>query len=111
LRRERVGGAESDIGAAVAQRDGEVRRLSRNEAEMRMPLSGWLLMKSLRMICRTFIDWFAQSMRFLPISASSRLAISPGTRAVVVDIISCLKGHGFSRAVVAAYESVILSRR
>ncbi len=36
------------------------------QAEMRMPFSGWLLMKSLRMICRTFIDWLAQSMRFLP---------------------------------------------
>ena len=23
-----------------------------------MPFSGWFLMKSLRMICRTFIDWF-----------------------------------------------------
>src|SRR5580698_2160758 len=46
------------------------------QAEMRMPLRGWFLMNSLRIICRTFMDWFAHSMRFLPSSASSRLLIS-----------------------------------
>src|SRR3954453_6824915 len=33
-------------------------------------------MNSLRMIWRTFIDWLAHSMRFLPCSASSRLLTS-----------------------------------
>ena len=51
---------------------------------MRMPFSGWFLMNSLRMICRTFIDWFAQSMRFLPISASSMFLTSASERVVVV---------------------------
>src|SRR5271170_1609113 len=45
-------------------------------AEMRMPLRGWFLMNSLRIICSTFMDWFAHSMRFLPSSASSRLLMS-----------------------------------
>src|SRR5271157_5307198 len=64
------------------------------QAETRMPFSGWFLMKSLRMICRTFIDWLAQSIRFLPISARAILAISPATRVVVVDIISCFERAG-----------------
>src|SRR5260370_28478089 len=46
------------------------------QAEMRMPFRGWFLMNSLRMICRTFIDWLAHSMRFLPRSASSMFLIS-----------------------------------
>src|SRR5580700_8128814 len=46
------------------------------QAEIRMPFSGWFLMNSLRIICSTFMDWFAHSMRFLPSSASSRLLIS-----------------------------------
>src|SRR5215472_16269168 len=46
-------------------------------------------MNSLRMICSTFIDWLAQSIRFLPKSASSTLAISPMVCVVgVVDICS-----------------------
>src|SRR5580700_7468298 len=45
-------------------------------AEMRMPFSGWFLMNSFRIICSTFMDWFAHSMRFLPSSASSRLLMS-----------------------------------
>src|SRR3984885_8134081 len=53
------------------------------QAEMRMPLSGWFLMNSLRIICSTFMDWFAHSMRFLPSSASSRLLISLLTCAAV----------------------------
>src|SRR5215469_10278242 len=46
------------------------------QAEMRTPFRGWFLMNSLRMICRTFIDWLAHSMRFLPRSASSMFLIS-----------------------------------
>src|SRR5229473_1721916 len=46
------------------------------QAEMRIPFSGWFLMNSLRIICSTFMDWFAHSMRFLPSSASSGLLIS-----------------------------------
>ena len=33
-------------------------------------------MNSLRMICSTFMDWFAHSMRFLPRSAKSKLLTS-----------------------------------
>src|SRR3984957_13478930 len=40
-------------------------------------------MNSLRIICSTFMDWFAHSMRFLPSSASSRLLISLFTCAAV----------------------------
>src|SRR5271166_5394361 len=57
-------------------------------AEIRMPRSGWFLMNSLRMICRTFIDWFAHSMRFLPRSANSMPLISDCTCVGVVDITS-----------------------
>src|ERR1035441_1705984 len=46
------------------------------QADTRIPFSGWFLMNSLRIICSTFMDWFAHSMRFLPSSASSRLLIS-----------------------------------
>src|SRR5690349_23089283 len=46
------------------------------QAEMRTPFSGSFLMNSLRMICRTFIDWFAHSMRFFPRSASSMFLMS-----------------------------------
>src|SRR5580658_6344495 len=53
------------------------------QAEMRMPLRGWFLMNSLRIICSTFMDWFAHSMRFLPSSASSRLLMSLFTCAAV----------------------------
>src|SRR5580658_1760708 len=53
------------------------------QAEMRIPFSGWFLMNSLRIICNTFMDWFAHSMRFLPSSASSRLLISLFTCAAV----------------------------
>src|SRR5271166_768365 len=53
------------------------------QAETRMPLSGWFLMNSLRIICSTFMDWFAHSMRFLPSSASSRLLMSLLTCAAV----------------------------
>ena len=52
------------------------------QAEMRMPASGWFLMNSLRMICSTFMDWLAHSMRFLPRSASSTFLISQFTAAV-----------------------------
>src|SRR5215471_14449931 len=45
-------------------------------AEMRMPVRGWFLMNSFRIIWSTFIDWFAHSMRFLPRSASSIFLIS-----------------------------------
>src|SRR5579872_6558117 len=52
------------------------------QAEMRMPFSGWFLMNSLRIICSTFMDWFAHSMRFFPRSASSTFLISQFTAAV-----------------------------
>src|SRR5580700_11134814 len=52
-------------------------------AEMRIPFRGWFLMNSLRIICSTFMDWFAHSMRFLPSSASSRLLMSLLTCAAV----------------------------
>jgi len=48
-----------------------------------MPLSGWFLMNSLRMICSTFIDWFAHSMRFLPRSASSNPLTS-----LLIDVVA-----------------------
>jgi len=48
-----------------------------------MPLSGWFLMNSLRMICSTFIDWFAHSMRFLPRSASSKPLMS-----LLIDVVA-----------------------
>src|SRR5258707_13222999 len=57
------------------------------QAEMRMPFKGWFLMNSLRMICSTFIDWLAQSMRFLPRSASSKLLMSQFRGVAVVDIL------------------------
>src|SRR5580658_6158518 len=58
------------------------------QAEMRMPFRGWFLMNSFLIICSTFMDWFAHSMRFLPRSARSRLLISLFTGADVetVDI-------------------------
>src|SRR5437870_3553149 len=43
-------------------------------------------MNSFRMICSTFIDWFAQSMRFFPMSARSRFLTSQFTCVGVVDI-------------------------
>src|SRR5579864_979973 len=46
------------------------------QAEMRMPLSGWFLMNSLRMLCSTGMDWLAHSMRRFPRSARSRLLMS-----------------------------------
>src|SRR4029077_19853367 len=48
-----------------------------------MPLSGWFLINSLRMICSTFIDWFAHSMRFLPRSASSNPLMS-----LLIDVVA-----------------------
>src|ERR1700722_11873264 len=57
-------------------------------------------MNSLRIICSTFMDWFAHSMRFLPISASSTLLISLFTCAAVdirllwrfhAEIVLCLR--------------------
>src|SRR5260370_35306998 len=48
-----------------------------------VPLSGWFLMNSLRIICSTFIDWFAHSMRFLPRSASS----NPFT-SLLIDVVA-----------------------
>src|SRR4029077_2079081 len=56
------------------------------QAETGMPFKGWFLMNSLRMICRTFIDWLAQSIRFLPRSAKSRLFTSQFNCVGVVDI-------------------------
>src|SRR5215469_5529874 len=57
---------------------------------MRMPLSGWLLMKSLRMLCSTGMDWLAHSMRRLPRSARSILLISNEVLlATDVAIVSC----------------------
>src|SRR5499425_2057646 len=58
------------------------------QAEMRIPFSGWFLMNSFRMICRTFIDWFAHSMRSLPRSASSMFLMSQLIAAV--DILFTL---------------------
>ena len=58
------------------------------QAEMRMPFSGWFLMNSLRMICSTFMDWFAHSMRFLPRSASSMFLMSQFTAAVDMLLLS-----------------------
>src|SRR5580700_6098903 len=43
-------------------------------------------MNSLRMICRTFIDWLAQSIRFFPRSAKSRFLMSQFSCGAVVDI-------------------------
>src|SRR5215468_5829086 len=43
-------------------------------------------MNSFRMICSTFIDWFAQSMRFFPMSARSRFFTSQLICVGVVDI-------------------------
>src|SRR5579864_9403842 len=43
-------------------------------------------MNSLRMICRTFMDWLAQSMRFFPMSARSRFLTSQLICVGVVDI-------------------------
>src|ERR1700751_4350113 len=60
------------------------------QAEMRMPFSGWFLMNSLRMICSTFMDWFAHSMRFFPMSARSRFLTSQFTCVGVVDILLLL---------------------
>src|SRR5438067_12111308 len=57
------------------------------QAEMRMPFSGWFLMNSLRMICRTFMDWLAQSMRFLPKSAKSKFLMSDDTCVGVVAML------------------------
>src|SRR6478672_4373360 len=57
------------------------------QAAMRMPLSGWFLMNSLRMLCSTGMDWLAHSMRRLPRSASSIFFTSNAV--CVVDIISC----------------------
>src|SRR5437763_6392386 len=57
------------------------------QAEIRMPFSGWFLINSLRIICSTFIDWLAQSIRFLPRSAASRFFTSQFICAVVVDIL------------------------
>src|SRR5438477_3304064 len=56
------------------------------QAEIRTPFNGWFLMNSLRMICSTFIDWFAHSMRFFPMSARSRFLSSQFTCVGVVDI-------------------------
>src|SRR5579864_3970128 len=44
-------------------------------------------MNSFRMICRTFIDWLAQSMRFFPMSARSRFLTSQFTCIGEVDIL------------------------
>src|SRR4051812_28038882 len=55
-------------------------------AAIRIPFSGWFLMKSLRMDCSTGMDWFAHSMRFLPWSASSMFLTSP--RSSVVDAVA-----------------------
>src|SRR6202162_756242 len=57
------------------------------QAETRMPFKGWFLMNSLRMICRTFMDWLAQSIRFLPRSAKSRVLTSLFIGGVVVDML------------------------
>src|SRR6266849_10226657 len=57
------------------------------QAETRMPFNGWFLMNSLRIICRTFMDWFAQSIRFLPRSAKSRLFTSQFSCVGVVDML------------------------
>src|SRR6266545_1431447 len=59
-------------------------------AEMRTPFNGWFLMNSLRMICSTFIDWLAHSMRFFPRSARSRFLTSQCTCVGVVDILLLL---------------------
>src|ERR1700730_13577275 len=64
------------------------------QAETRMPFSGWFLMNSLRMICRTFIDWLAQSIRFLPRSAKSRFFTSQFIGVVVVDILLLWRAYG-----------------
>ena len=54
---------------------------------MRMPVSGWFLINSLRMICSTFMDWFAHSMRFFPKSARSMFLMSQLICAAVVDML------------------------
>src|SRR5258707_185973 len=62
------------------------------QAEMRMPFSGWFLMKSLRMICRTGMDWLAHSIRRFPRSARSMFLISDGVCVTAdVDMFSCLR--------------------
>src|SRR6266700_897544 len=84
------------------------------QAEMRMPLSGWFLMKSLRILCRTGMDWLAHSMRRFPRSARSILLISDGVCVSAdVDMFSCLhalvgprtdswSGHCYQRRAVAS---------
>src|SRR5258708_14592591 len=59
---------------------------------MRMPFNGWFLMKSLRMLWRTGMDWLARSMRRLPRSAWSMLLMSDETWFIAeVAIFSCLR--------------------
>src|SRR6202162_1554242 len=77
------------------------------QAEMRMPFSGWFLMNSLRIICNTFMDWFAHSMRFLPSSASSRLLISLLICAAV-DILLLWRFH--PRKIVVGYPLTLIER-
>src|SRR4051812_44245324 len=50
-------------------------------------------MKSLRMLCRTGMDWFAHSMRFLPCSASSMFLMSQAIVGAVVVAIWFLVSH------------------
>src|SRR5215469_8372721 len=58
---------------------------------MRMPFNGWLLMKSLRMLCSTGMDWLAHSIRRLPTSAKSMFLMSKEMLlATEVAIVSCL---------------------
>src|SRR5437660_9160283 len=56
------------------------------QAEMRTSFSGCFLINSLRIIWSTFIDWLAQSIRFLPRSARSRFLISQLTCRGIVGI-------------------------
>src|SRR5215472_10585482 len=58
---------------------------------MRIPFRGWLLMKSLRMLCSTGMDWLAHSIRRLPSSAKSMFLMSKEMLlATEVAIVSCL---------------------
>src|SRR5690242_7905817 len=79
------------------------------QAAMRMPFSGWFLMNSLRMDCSTFMDWFAHSRRFLPMSASSMLLMSQGT--VVAVVVAILYSRLSAIGIGLAHDDGILGMR
>ena len=85
LRGQRVGSAQGHVGAPSRSAiiKFAVSAVTCRHADMRIPFNGWFLMNSLRMICKTFIDWLAHSMRFLPRSAVSKFLTS-----LVIDVVA-----------------------